>query len=229
MSQVLHSPVIHDAPPSAPANPMATGAANLSTAIITHHGSEAITMNGWGNPVENVSHSGWSLDGQTTHAAASSSGWADQSKREEEFNGWGVPESRPVDNQTQHNNTQNNVPQVVQTSNTNPVLTSLAPSAPPLPEALTDGPVYHPPIDFIPVDLPVPAAENDAAGTSNTKDDEGDSSSCVICWEAPVEGACIPCGHMAGCMTCLNEINAKKGVCPVCRTKIQQVIKIYAV
>ncbi|XP_047326478.1 putative E3 ubiquitin-protein ligase XBAT35 [Impatiens glandulifera] len=55
------------------------------------------------------------------------------------------------------------------------------------------------------------------------------SSSCSICWEAAVEGACVPCGHMAGCMGCLNEIKTKKGECPVCRCRIDQVIKIYTV
>lgn len=55
------------------------------------------------------------------------------------------------------------------------------------------------------------------------------SSSCVICWDGPVEGAFIPCGHMAGCMPCLNEINAKNWDCPVCRGKVDQVIRLYAV
>ncbi|XP_058211767.1 putative E3 ubiquitin-protein ligase XBAT35 [Rhododendron vialii] len=36
------------------------------------------------------------------------------------------------------------------------------------------------------------------------------SSLCLICLDAPVEGACIPCGHMVGCMSCLNEIKDKK-------------------
>ncbi|KAG5554313.1 hypothetical protein RHGRI_011989 [Rhododendron griersonianum] len=53
------------------------------------------------------------------------------------------------------------------------------------------------------------------------------SSLCVICLVAPVEGACIPCGHMVGCMSCLNEIEGKKWSCPVCRIKITQVIRIY--
>ncbi|WCJ17645.1 hypothetical protein M5689_000048 [Euphorbia peplus] len=57
----------------------------------------------------------------------------------------------------------------------------------------------------------------------------GGSSSCIICREAPVEGACIPCGHMAGCMACLNKIKRIKGVCPVCRAKIEQAVKLYAV
>ncbi|RVW46884.1 putative E3 ubiquitin-protein ligase XBOS34 [Vitis vinifera] len=204
--RVLPTPMLHDARPSVPASQTATEAAELAMAVgasiqsaavdqpvllsSTRPGSEASSTNGWGNPVDNASHGGWSLDGTPTHLASSSSGWADESKRGE--------------------------------------LNGLAPSAPPIPEALTEGPVYYPPIDLSPVDLSVPAAEYDAAGTSKTKD-KGDSSSCVICWEAPIEGACIPCGHMAGCMTCLNEIKAKKGVCPVCRAKIQQVIKLYAV
>ncbi|XP_058211769.1 putative E3 ubiquitin-protein ligase XBAT34 [Rhododendron vialii] len=52
--------------------------------------------------------------------------------------------------------------------------------------------------------------------------DGGASSLCVICLDAPVEGACIPCGHMVGCMSCLNEIKGKKWSCPVCRTKITE-------
>lgn len=61
---------------------------------------------------------------------------------------------------------------------------------------------------------------------------EGDSrnlGSCVICLDAPVEGACIPCGHMAGCMSCLNAISRKDWGCPVCRTKIDRVLRLYAV
>ncbi|PWA72829.1 Ankyrin repeat-containing protein [Artemisia annua] len=55
------------------------------------------------------------------------------------------------------------------------------------------------------------------------------SSSCVICLDSPVEGAFIPCGHMAGCMSCLTEIESKKRGCPVCRTNIDQIIRLYAV
>ncbi|KAJ0970468.1 hypothetical protein J5N97_023345 [Dioscorea zingiberensis] len=55
------------------------------------------------------------------------------------------------------------------------------------------------------------------------------SNSCAVCLDAAVEGACIPCGHMAGCMACLNEIHAKQWGCPVCRTPIEQIIKLYTV
>ena len=82
---------------------------------------------------------------------------------------------------------------------------NISPSAPPIPEDL------------------------DGASVTNDMKDEGSSSSCAICFEAPIEGACIPCGHMAGCMACLNEIKARKGDCPVCRGKINQVVRLYAV
>ncbi|KAF9601367.1 hypothetical protein IFM89_019099 [Coptis chinensis] len=64
---------------------------------------------------------------------------------------------------------------------------------------------------------------------SNSETQQSIPSTCVICLDAPIEGACIPCGHLSGCMSCLNEIQGKKWGCPVCRAKIKQVVKIYAV
>ncbi|XP_019181423.1 PREDICTED: putative E3 ubiquitin-protein ligase XBAT34 [Ipomoea nil] len=101
---------------------------------------------------------------------------------------------------------------------------SFIPSAPPL----DDGPVHYPSIDSTPVDFSSQTVEAAAVRTDEDRDRPG-ASSCVICLDAPVEGACIPCGHMAGCMSCLNEIKAKKWGCPVCRAKIDQVIRLYAV
>ncbi|XP_021721902.1 putative E3 ubiquitin-protein ligase XBAT35 isoform X1 [Chenopodium quinoa] len=95
------------------------------------------------------------------------------------------------------------------------------PSAPTLTdEVLPDGPIHYPTID-------PNMFEKDYTTEDGSK--RAGSSSCVICFDAPVEGACVPCGHMAGCMSCLNEIKAKKWGCPVCRTNIDQVIKVYAV
>ncbi|KAJ4833004.1 hypothetical protein Tsubulata_001681 [Turnera subulata] len=103
------------------------------------------------------------------------------------------------------------------------------PSAPPiLNEVVDDGPIHYPPIDSSPIDLSSSAVETSTPGMDEKKED-GRSSSCVICLDAPVEGACIPCGHMAGCMSCLNEIKSKKWGCPVCRAKIDQIIRLYAV
>ncbi|GJZ80824.1 ankyrin repeat-containing protein, partial [Tanacetum coccineum] len=68
-----------------------------------------------------------------------------------------------------------------------------------------------------------------AAATGQKEKKDVYSSSCVICLDVPVEGAFIPCSHMAGCMSCLTKIKGKKRGCPVCRTNIDQVICLYAV
>lgn len=52
---------------------------------------------------------------------------------------------------------------------------------------------------------------------------------CVICVDASSEAVCVPCGHVAGCISCLKEIKNKKIGCPVCRANIDQVIKLYHV
>ncbi|XP_071732480.1 putative E3 ubiquitin-protein ligase XBAT35 isoform X2 [Rutidosis leptorrhynchoides] len=120
-----------------------------------------------------------------------------------------------------HPNTDSNTySQIVPTAPVNQVAPSLIPSAPPIPDMEYDGPIHYPSIDSEPIDL---------ADTGEKEKNKSDSSSCVICLDAPAEGACIPCGHMAGCMSCLNEIKGKNWGCPVCRTKIDQVVRLYAV
>ncbi|XP_021847690.1 putative E3 ubiquitin-protein ligase XBAT35 isoform X2 [Spinacia oleracea] len=95
------------------------------------------------------------------------------------------------------------------------------PSAPTLTdEVMSDGPIHYPTID---------SSMFEKTYTTEDGNQRAGSSSCVICFDAPVEGACVPCGHMAGCMSCLNEIKSKKWGCPVCRTNIDQVIKVYSV
>lgn len=104
----------------------------------------------------------------------------------------------------------------------------LNPSAPPVADdILVDGPIHYPSIDLSPVDISSPVVEN--LPKEEEKSAGGSGSSCVICLDAPAEGACIPCGHVAGCMSCLNEVKTKKWGCPVCRAKIDQVIKLYHV
>ncbi|OIW17915.1 hypothetical protein TanjilG_00245 [Lupinus angustifolius] len=96
------------------------------------------------------------------------------------------------------------------------------PSVPPVTVVvLVGGPIQYPSIDLSPSDTSSPVVDK--------KNADENSSSCVICLDAPAEGACIPCGHVAGCMSCLNEVKTKKLGCPVCRAKINQVIKLYHV
>ncbi|XP_057440268.1 putative E3 ubiquitin-protein ligase XBAT35 [Lotus japonicus] len=58
---------------------------------------------------------------------------------------------------------------------------------------------------------------------------ESGCSSCAICSVAPAEGACVPCGHVAGCMSCLKKLTNKRWGCPVCRANIDWVMKLYYV
>ncbi|XP_022760285.1 putative E3 ubiquitin-protein ligase XBAT35 isoform X4 [Durio zibethinus] len=103
------------------------------------------------------------------------------------------------------------------------------PSAPPaVNEIVENGPIQYPSIDTTPIDMSYSDGEKVAASPGQTKEDGGPAS-CTICLDAPCEAACVPCGHVAGCMSCLNEIKAKKWGCPVCRAKIEQVIKLYRV
>ncbi|KAL0680036.1 hypothetical protein Bca4012_008017 [Brassica carinata] len=60
-----------------------------------------------------------------------------------------------------------------------------------------------------------------------SKGSRGGSGVRVICEDASSEAACVPCGHVAGCVSCLKEIKNKK--CPICRASIDQVIKLYHV
>ncbi|XP_010466651.1 PREDICTED: putative E3 ubiquitin-protein ligase XBAT35 isoform X2 [Camelina sativa] len=101
-----------------------------------------------------------------------------------------------------------------------------SPSAPPLTDddiaTVAEGPVHYPSIDSTPVDVP-------SASTDTERKEDGSTGTCAICLDAPSEAVCVPCGHVAGCMSCLNEVKSKKWGCPVCRAKIDQVIKLYRV
>ncbi|XP_010246786.1 PREDICTED: putative E3 ubiquitin-protein ligase XBAT34 [Nelumbo nucifera] len=212
----------------------------------THVGPEVSSINGWGtsgdssisvptgepapplkannnesntNSVDNSSQNGLSPTGGLAPPSKASSGWPDEPVNDAS-NGCAVSEAEPGSNQAQHN-------QAVHESS---LVAPSIPSAPPISEIGTDdGPIHYPSIDCSPVDLSIPTADSGPSTTNEVKEDGGASSSCVICLDSPIEGACIPCGHMAGCMSCLNEIKEKKWGCPVCRATIEQVVRLYAV
>ncbi|KAG5246351.1 auxin-regulated protein [Salix suchowensis] len=191
------------------------------TAVSKH---SAASSSGWMDEAPEEDHNGRGVTAVSKYSAASSSGWMDEAP-EEDYDGCTVPNMGPSGSQG-HVQTRYDIPPVSENSGGN---TASVPSAPPIPdEALDEGSIHYPSIDFSKLDLSVPAVKLGASVTSDVNEG-GTSSSCIICWEAPVEGACVPCGHMAGCMPCLSEIKATKGVCPVCRSNINQVIRIYAV
>lgn len=105
------------------------------------------------------------------------------------------------------------------------VAPTVAPSAPPLP-------IHYPAIDTSPVNIdtlgyPAVSSPEEASGSAPKLEEKG--SQCVVCWDAPAEGVCIPCGHLASCMECLSQIKAKDWGCPVCRAPIEQVIRVFSV
>ncbi|KAK9160350.1 hypothetical protein Syun_006691 [Stephania yunnanensis] len=175
--------------------------------------TDASSLNQWENPAENSDYGGWGAGGgPTPPAIGSANGWADKPSKDA-YQGWSAAQAGPSKTGTQ----------IIQ-ENTE----TLIPSAPPLPEGTVDDLILYPSIDCSPVDLSLPTVKSEQGGTSKEKYGEV-ASSCVVCLDAAIEGACIPCGHMAGCMSCLNEIKAKKWGCPVCRAKIDQVVRLYAV
>ncbi|XP_042503593.1 probable E3 ubiquitin-protein ligase XBOS34 [Macadamia integrifolia] len=195
-----------NAPPSTAEDIELAMAINASIQSANTHPSAGVdNINGWANHVGTSSHNGWGQTGAAPPSKASSS--SDPSS---------IP---PQHIHSLHNTRTQMVPETA----------SLVPSAPPIPEEIAvDDPILYPSIDSISVDVPVSTVEDRIARKNEGKDGRA-SSSCVICLDAPVEGACIPCGHMAGCMSCLKEIEDKKWGCPVCRAKIDQVIRLYAV
>ncbi|KAF2313988.1 hypothetical protein GH714_021355 [Hevea brasiliensis] len=139
-------------------------------------------------------------------------------------NFWTANEAGPGGNSTQQVIQNTNIP-TVQTATQ--ALDSVPSATPIIHEIVEDSPIHYPSIDSSPIEMSSPAV-NLTASTGEKRED-GASSSCIICLDAPIEGACIPCGHMAGCMSCLKEVKRKKWGCPVCRAKIDQVIRLYAV
>uniref|UniRef100_A0A5B6ZC16 Putative E3 ubiquitin-protein ligase XBAT35 isoform X1 n=1 Tax=Davidia involucrata TaxID=16924 RepID=A0A5B6ZC16_DAVIN len=181
----------------------------------SHPSSGAQASTSWTNSVV-TSHIGLGASG----APAPSKGSSSRSE---------IQEARSSGTPLQHIQTQSDIPALVQTTDES-LVPAPFPSAPPNANAVIDnGPIHYPSIDSNPIDLSSLTMENLPARVEERKEDSGGSSSCVICLDSPIEGACIPCGHMAGCMSCLNEIKAKKWGCPVCRAKIDQVVRLYAV
>lgn len=188
----------------------------------TKMSSDAGKFGGWGgNQKQQSAYNGWSPSKEEAGPSRVRNSPGEQPRRP-------VPESEV---RTQHSPLAH-----AQAPVSDLPLPALAtpPSAPPLPAdyvALENsdlGSICYPPIDTTSAqgDLYAGHISNEAVAAASSK---GGASQCVVCWDAPAEGVCIPCGHMAGCMNCLSEIKAKNWGCPVCRATIQQVIRVYAV
>ncbi|KAH6820642.1 hypothetical protein C2S53_019948 [Perilla frutescens var. hirtella] len=220
--QVMHPSFPFDnQPPTAP--PAASSAddeelamainASLQSVSDTYLGSEPEASSSTSNSINSSSHVELYNKGE-----ASVSQEASGSRSE-------IQQDGPVGSSSQVLANDNVVSSTVQTTPENPSSVS-TPSAPPVADA---GPIIYPSIDSSPVDLSSPDVDAINGKADDKKGSEETMSSCTICLDAPLEGACVPCGHLAGCMSCLKEIKAKNWGCPVCRSKIDQIIRIYAV
>lgn len=194
--------------------------------------------NGWGNPPNN-SLNGWGPPDAPAPSKMTAQARVD-APSSSSYNGWDVPGSSSSQSSSKPGKTHTNPPIVIP-QEALPALPT--PTAPPFAEeTFYNGPIQYPSIDSTPVDVTMPivaatteggtpAATSEKPGDENNANDSSNtpSGTCVICLDAPVEGACIPCGHMAGCMSCLKDIESKKWGCPICRGTINQVIRLYAV
>uniref|UniRef100_A0A914RAH9 RING-type domain-containing protein n=1 Tax=Parascaris equorum TaxID=6256 RepID=A0A914RAH9_PAREQ len=74
---------------------------------------------------------------------------------------------------------------------------------------------------------PIPASGAPTTAKSSPDEEADDGEECKICMSAKVNCVIYTCGHMSTCFECATETWRVKGECPICRKKIDDVIKIY--
>ncbi|XXG54390.1 hypothetical protein AAC387_Pa03g2285 [Persea americana] len=60
-------------------------------------------------------------------------------------------------------------------------------------------------------------------GSDNTKRDHLMPDLCVICLEQEYNAVFVPCGHMCSCTSCSSQLSN----CPLCRRRIEQVVRTF--
>lgn len=55
------------------------------------------------------------------------------------------------------------------------------------------------------------------------------TNECIVCYDGLKNMLLLPCAHIATCVNCTSHIMHSNKLCPVCRTKISQVMRIYPV
>ncbi|OQR91861.1 hypothetical protein ACHHYP_20165 [Achlya hypogyna] len=95
--------------------------------------------------------------------------------------------------------------------------------------------LLHVPDEVVPSDAPVPSApmlspvvEVAAASAPPLEAAAGGTRECVVCFDGPQSAVCVPCGHNAVCMRCADYILAAPArPCPVCRSPVREIIRLY--
>ena len=60
-----------------------------------------------------------------------------------------------------------------------------------------------------------------------TNCERGDGA-CVVCWSGFKSHLCVPCGHLCLCAAC-SDLEDPLAHCPICRTDITEIIKLFSV
>ena len=69
--------------------------------------------------------------------------------------------------------------------------------------------------------------ENDDTASASSTAGETDDM-CVVCLLVPRAGvALVPCGHRRFCASCADTVAAMNSGCPLCRTPIQMVLRLF--
>ena len=50
---------------------------------------------------------------------------------------------------------------------------------------------------------------------------------CVVCLDEPARLAFVPCGHLASCEVCAQQMSDPRPRCPVCRRRSESILPIY--
>ena len=50
---------------------------------------------------------------------------------------------------------------------------------------------------------------------------------CAVCLDEPADHLVAPCGHQCGCEPCLTRVKQSGGSCPICRSTISSIVKVY--
>ena len=87
---------------------------------------------------------------------------------------------------------------------------------------------YAPPNETLSVRLPASAVRHSdspagSARSSFTAAEKG----CALCFERPVEAALLECGHAVSCFQCAQALTARGAACPVCRSPIARVLRVF--
>lgn len=61
----------------------------------------------------------------------------------------------------------------------------------------------------------------------DNESEETEIKNCVICLDGKPNHVLVPCGHLCLCQGCKSNYNQFNSICPICRVKIQSIIKIF--